>query len=562
MASKVGSRNGKPERADVCIIGAGASGATAAKVLAEAGVRVVALERGPWRRRESFGGDELANINRYNLWPDPMLNPRTARTSPGEAARLELFCPVPQMVGGGTVHWQGWLPRFTPDDFRLRSVAGPLPGTTLADWPISYDELEPYYDRVEWAFGVSGLAGANRYEGPRSRGYPCPPMPMSRYAGKFHAGCAALGWNSFPTPQAALSQPFNGRPATVISAFAQQHGDPTGTRSSALNVFIPDAVATGRYDLRPGCIVRELTLDAEGRVGSALYEDAEGEVFAQEADVFLLACGAVETARLLLLSKSGRFPNGLANGSDLVGRNVTFHEYSAAVGLFDDPVHAWAGGGYVSASSFQFYEHDPRRGFVGGGHIAAAGVGIPLPINWRLPGAPAWGADAKRIDREAFNHSMAVAMVLHDMPQHDNRIDLDDAVVDAWGLPVARVTLQPHQNDLDQGRYLIDRSAEILEAAQAHSVTKVYAERVTGNCSHQHGTARMGIDPDASVLNRWCQAHEVDNLFAVDGSSFPTATGANPTLTIMANAWRVAEHIVAQRGRFTSTNSRAMGVPA
>jgi choline dehydrogenase-like flavoprotein len=283
-------------------------------------------------------------------------------------------------------------------------------------------------------------------------------------------------------------------------------------------------------------------------VRSAVYQDADGDTFEQEADIFILACGAVETARLMLLSKSGRFPNGLANGSDLVGRNATFHEYSAAVGLFDDPVHAWAGGGYVSASSFQFYESDERRGFVGGGHIAAAGVGIPLPINWHLPGSPIWGAGAKQADRDFFNHSMAVAMVVHDMPQHDNRIELDDAVTDAWGLPVARITLKPHANDLAQGRFLIDRNAEILEAAGSSRVSKVYIDRITGNCSHQHGTVRMGHDPAASVLDKDCRAHEVANLFVVDGSPFPTATGANPTLTIMANAWRVADHILAERG--------------
>ena len=539
----------KPDHAEVCIIGAGASGATAAKVLTERGIRVVALERGPWRTRETFGGDELANVNRYNLWPDPILNPRTTRSHADEPARKELFCPVPQMVGGGTVHWQGWLPRFTPDDFRFRTVVGDLPGATLADWPITYDEIEPYYALVEWAFGVSGKAGANVFEGPRSRDYPCGPMPTSRYARKFHEGCEALGWNSFPTPQAALSEPFNGRPKTVVSAFAQQHGDPTGTRSSALNVFVPDALATGRYDLRPGCYVRELALDGEGRVKGAVYQDQDGETHEQTADLFILACGGVETARLLLLSSSGRHPNGLANGSDLVGRNVTFHEYSAAIGTFEDPIHAWAGGGYVSASSFQFYGHDPSRGHAGGGHIAAAGVGIPLPINWHLPGRPTWGAEAKRIDREAFNHSMAVAMVVHDMPQHDNRVDLDDEVVDHWGLPVARVTLSPHENDLAMGRYLIDRNAEILEAAGAKTVDRVYIDRVTGNCSHQHGTTRMGDDPDASVLNRWCRAHEVENLYVVDGGPFPTGTGANPTLTIMANAWRVCEAIADDRGR-------------
>ena len=549
----------KPDHVEVCIIGAGASGAAAAKVLTERGVRVVALERGPWRSRETFGGDELANVNRYNLWPDPILNPRTVRTKADEPAREELFCPVPQMVGGGTVHWQGWLPRFTENDFRIRTIAGDLPGATLADWPITYAELEPYYDKVEWAFGVSGQAGANMFEGPRSRGYPCPPMPMSRYAEKFHKGCGALGWNSFPTPQAALSRPYNGRPATVVSAFAQQHGDPTGTRSSALNVLVPDAVATGLYDLRADCYVRELALDGSGAVRSAVYQDAEGRMHEQTADVFLLACGAVETARLLLLSRSGRFPNGLANSSDLIGRNVTFHEYSAAIGLFDDPIYAWAGGGYVSASSFQFYEHDPKRGFVGGGHIAAAGVGIPLPINWRLPGAPSWGAAAKDVDRLYYNHSMAVAMVVHDMPRHENRIDLDETMVDAWGLPVARITLSPHENDLAMGRFLIDRNAEVLEAAGANRVQKVYIDRVTGNCSHQHGTTRMGNNPNTSVLDRDCRAHEVANLYVVDGGSFPTGTGANPTLTIMANAWRVAERIVATRGRAEATTGRDIG---
>jgi choline dehydrogenase-like flavoprotein len=537
----------KPDRTDVCIIGAGASGAAAAKVLTERGLRVVALERGPWRTKETFGGDELANVNRYNLWPDPLLNPRTVRTSAHEEPRVELFCPVPQMVGGGTVHWQGWLPRFTENDFRPRTVIGDLPGATLADWPISYADLEPYYDKVEWAFGVSGAAGANRFESPRGRGYPCPPMPMSRYAQKFHQGCTALGYNSFPTPQAALSRPYNGRPPTVVSAFAQQHGDPTGTRSSALNVFVPDAVATGRYDLRPDSYVREITVDERGRAKSAVYADGDGELTEQEADVFILACGAVESARLLLLSRSARFPNGLANGSDLVGRNVTWHEYSAAVGLFDHPVYAWAGGGYVSASSFQFYEHDDSRGFASGGHVACAGVGIPLPINWGLPDRPLWGAEAKRIDREYFNHSMAVAMVVHDMPRHDNRVDLDEKVTDAWGLPVARITLTPHPNDLAMGRWLIDRNAEILEAAGAHKVYRVYIDGITGNCSHQHGTTRMGNDPDTSVLDRNCRAHEVDNLFVVDGGPFPTATGANPTLTIMANAWRVADHIAAGR---------------
>lgn len=545
----------KPERADVCIIGAGASGATAAKVLTESGVRVVALERGPWRKPESFGGDELANSNRYNLWPDPLLNPRTFRASEDEEPKIELFCPVPQMVGGGTVHWTGWLPRMVESDFQLRTLRGEVEGASLADWPITYEELEPYYDKVEWTFGVSGQGGANKYEAPRSRDYPVPPMPSTRYAQKFHEGCARLGYNSFPTPTAMLSKPYNGRPATVQSAFVQQHGDPTGTKSTALTTFVPDAVATGKLDLRADCYVHEITVDEWGRAKSAVYQDADGDFIEQEADVFILACGAMESARLLLLSRSGRFSGGLANGNGLVGRYLTLHEYSAAVGVFEEPVYGWAGGGYVSGSTFEFYESAVDQGFVSGSHVAAAGVGVPLPINFALPETPLWGQGMKDADRRFFNHGMAVGVCLHDLPQHDNRVELDESVQDAWGLPVVCVTHKAHQNDLDQGRWIIDHGVEILDAAGATKTWPVYIEKITGNASHQHSTLRMGTDPEESVLDKWCQAHEVDNLYAVDGSPFPTSTGVNPTLTIMANAWRVAENIVRQRGKGAVTTT-------
>ena len=546
----------KPERVEVCIIGAGASGATAAKVLTESGVRVVALERGPWREPESFGGDELANSNRYNLWPDPLLNPRTFRASEDEEPKVELFCPVPQMVGGGTVHWTGWVPRMVESDFKLKTLRGEVEGASIADWPITYDELEPYYDRVEWAFGVSGQGGANKYEAPRSRDYPVPPMPATRYARKFHEGCARLGYNSFPTPTAMLSKPYNGRPATVQSAFVQQHGDPTGTKSTTLTTFVPDAISTGRLDLRPDCYVHEITVDERGRARSAVYQDADGDFIEQEADVFILACGAMESARLLLLSRSGRFPNGLANGNDLIGRYLTLHEYSAAVGVFEEPVYGWAGGGYVSGSTLEFYESAVDQGFVSGSHVAAAGVGVPLPINFTLPDTPLWGQGMKDADRQFFNHGMAVGVCLHDLPQHTNRVELDESVKDAWGLPVVRVTHKAHQNDLAQGRWIIDRGVEILDAAGATRTWPVYIEKITGNASHQHSTLRMGNDPEESVLDKWCQAHEVDNLYAVDGSPFPTSTGMNPTLTIMANAWRVAENIVRQRGAVTATSKQ------
>jgi choline dehydrogenase-like flavoprotein len=237
----------------------------------------------------------------------------------------------------------------------------------------------------------------------------------------------------------------------------------------------------------------------------------------------------------------------LANGNGLVGRYLTLHEYSAAVGLFDEPIYGWAGGGYISGSTLQFYESDEKRGFIGGCHVAAAGAGIPLPINFTLPDKPMWGKAMKDADRQFFNYSMGIGIVMHDLPQETNRIELDETVKDAWGLPVARITIKPHPNDLALANWTIDRNAEILEAAGARKVWRAYVDKITGNCSHQHGTLRMGTDPAKSVLNKWCQAHEVENLYAVDGSPFPTATGINPTLTIMANAARVADHLVQQR---------------
>jgi len=544
----VNQQKRKPDRAQVCIIGAGASGATAAKVLTEHGIHVVTLEKGPHQTKEEYGGDELANAHRYFLWPDPDLNPRTFRFTANEEPWIENLCPVPQAVGGGTVHWTGWVPRFVATDFVQHSLHGDIPGASLADWPISYWDLEPYYTKVEWALGVSGQAGANKYESPRSKGYPCPPMPPTRYASIFRRGCKNLGLNSFPTPTAMLSQEYSGRPPTVQSAFVQQHGDPSGTRSNMLFTFATDALRTGRWDLRPNSYVREITVGHHGWAASVIYQDADGNVTEQEADLVIVACGAIETARLLLLSRSNAFPQGLSNGNGLVGKYLTLHEFTAAVGVFDEPVYGWAGGGYISASTFEFYTSDYRRGFIGGCHVAGAGVGIPLPISFSLPGKPHWGAAAKDWDREFFNHSMAAGIVLYDLSQEASRVELDDTVTDAWGLPVSRITVKPHPNDLAMGRWVVDRCAEILEAAGAKKVWRAYVNRITGNCSHQHGTTRMGNDPGSSVVNKYCRAHEVENLYVVDGGPFPNSTGANPTLSIMANAWRVAEHIARNRG--------------
>jgi len=535
---------------EACIIGAGASGALAAKLLCESGVRVTLLERGPWLRPSDFGSDEVANTRRHYLGPDPDLTPRTFRRSPNEEARISAFCITPQLVGGGTVHWGGWSLRMTESDFRQKTLHGTVPGADLADWPVTYAELEPYYSQAEWALGVSGQAGANRYESARSRDYPCPPVPLTRYGRRFMAACDELGFTSFPTPLAVLTRRLAQAPKTIQNAFVEFHGDPTGTRSSALTRFIPDAVATGKLDLRPHSYVVELEVNAAGRVIRAVYTDKGGRRQALEADVFLLAAGAIESARLLQLSRSRHFPDGIGNSEDLVGRCLTLHEFPIAIGAFDggEPVYAWAGGGIVAASSYEFYESDYSRGFVGGGHMMGMGVGVHLPVNFALPGEPRWGRAAKDNDRRYFNRSMGVAFFVSDLPQQSNRVDLDPRVVDAWGIPVPRITHQAHPNDLAQAAWMSGRASEVLKAAGANRVWQPTVETSSDNALHQHGTARMGESADRSVLDRWCRLHASPNLYVIDSSSFPTPSGTNPTLTIMANAWRVTEHVLASRG--------------
>lgn len=538
----------KPDTVDVCIVGAGAAGGTAAKVLAEGGMKVVCLERGPWVKPDEFSADELANFNRYLIWPDPKLHPRTYRSTPDAQAEIKDFCPVPSMVGGGTVHWSAWVPRMTLSDFRQHSLHGDVEGASLADWPIDYENLEPYYDKVEWTLGVAGVAGANRYEAPRRRGYPMKPLPRSRYGKLFRETCNRLGINTFPMPQAICSRPFRGRPASMITGYDQQYGDPTGARASTLTTYVPDALSTGNFELRPDCYAREVLVDRCGRAKGVLYMDADGDEVVQEAEAVILACGAMESARLMLLSTSNLFPDGIANGSGLVGRNLTLHEYTFAIGLFDredEPIYGWAGA-YEGGGSAEFYESDESRGHILGCLISATGLG--QPINFTYPGRPMWGQQAKEADRDYFNHSMKVGVLVQDLPQESNGVDLDENVKDAWGVPALRVTHRAHPNDIALARWTVDRATEILEAANASKVFPVYVDRISGNCAHQHGTARMGVDPGRSVLNRWCRTHEVPNLYVFDGSPFPTSTGANPTLTIMANAWRCAERILATRG--------------
>ena len=499
----------KPDRADVCIIGAGASGAAAAKVLTERGMRVVMLERGPWRTRETFGGDELANINRYNLWPDPLLNPRTVRDEVDGEFRTELFCPVPQMVGGGTVHWQGWLPRFTeerlPAAQRRRRRAGNDAGRLADHLRRARAVLHP--GRV----GVRCL-GPGRREPLRVLAQQGLSLPA--------AAAVALCAEVPPGLRGARLELVPHSAGRAVPAFQRPAGDghqrlrPAARRPDRHPVQRAQRVrarCAGDRSARPAARTptsREITVDERGRAKGAVYEDEDGTTYEQEADVVILACGAVETARLLLLSTSSALPER-ARQRQRPGRSQ--RHLPRVQRRCRAPSRTRSTPGPAAATSaparFEFNEHDDSRGFAGGGHIACAGVGIPLPINWSLPDRPAWGAEAKQVDRELLQ------------PQHGRvpwscttcrSTTTESSSTTRSPTPgVCRsraITLKPHENDLAMGRFLIDRNAEILEAAGATTVQKVYIDRITGNCSHQHGTTRMGNDPETSVLDRWCRA--------------------------------------------------------
>lgn len=549
----------KPDPVDAVIVGTGASGATAAKVLCEAGLKVVGLDRGPWLKPEKdYSGDELKFVNRNFLWPDPKLKPRTVREDAHSKSEIFPFSPLPQLVGGGTVHWAGWVPRPMPSDFRQKSLHGTVAGASLADWPFTYDDLEPYLTKVEWEFGVSGLDNADRNIPPRSKPYPSKPLPPTKFGKKFYEACNKMGINGFPIPHAMVTNGHKGRNPSNWTGFWNQYGDPTTTRSNAATTFIPEALATGNYELRPESYVIRVTTDKAGKAKGVVYIDENGLEVEQEAKLVVLGLGAIESTRLLLNSKSPQFPDGLANSSGQLGKNATFHEYLFAVGLFDkaldDSLDGFAGN-YISGGSMDFYETDEKRGHIGGCIISTSQV--CHPINWNFPGRPLWGQAAKDSDRDYYRHAMKIGLILHDMPVESNMVDLDPEVVDAWGSSVARITHKPHPNDIHMGKWQVDKNMEILDAAGARKTIPVYLERSTGNTCHQHGTARMGHNPDTSVLNQYCEAHDVPGLFVVDGSGFPTALGVNPTLTIMAVAWRASEHIAEVQAKGRKDKKRA-----
>jgi choline dehydrogenase-like flavoprotein len=534
------------DEVDFLVIGAGAAGGVMAKELASAGFRVVVLEQGPYLTEADYSHDELKYTIMPGLTNDPKVQPITHRKSEHEPAKLNKAIEYGRQVGGGSVHFTANYWRFHESDFHERSRFGDVQGASLADWPISYQDLEPFYTKAEYELGISGLAGANPFEAPRSKPYPLPPMPAKSSGVLFERATRKMGLHPFPAPLAVLSQPYRGRSACVHCGFCESFGCEMQAKSSTLVSVIPVAEATGRCEIRPNSYVREIAVNAQGRVTGAVYFDQGRKEILQRAKVVVLCANGVESAKLLLLSKSKQFPNGLANSSGLVGKHLMWDLGLLAEGLFEHPANEYKSV-QVTRLIHDYYESDPKRGFYGGGGIDARFDFYPagFALGGLPPDTPKWGLEFKKTFGHYFTRTISLLSHTTSLSVESNTVTLDPEVKDAWGLPAVRITYAPHRDDMATQAWMMQRQREILDAMGAK---KIWGDPVDAVSTSRHlmGTCRMGKDPAKSVVNSYGRAHDVPNLFIVDGSNFVTSARQQPTATIQALAYRAAENMARQ----------------
>ena len=506
----------------VVIIGSGAGGGTLAHELTRRGIKVVLLEAGVRQSLQSFSqvpGEAFAQLT----WLEP-------RTVSGTSTVTEDYPTLPswtcKTLGGTTVHWTGATPRIRPWEVRARTTYGEVKGASLIDWPIEYAELEHYYELAEKRMVVTRRNGV-------------PGLPASNHFKVMYNGARRIGYKRVHTNYMAINtRPADGRGLCIQQGFCVQ-GCKTGAKWSTLYTEIPRAEATGNLDLRTNCRAVRIEHGADGRVTGVVYRDPQGTEQRQKARIVCVACNSVETARLLLLSESARFPHGLANSSGQAGRNFSCHTGGFVWGLFNEPIHFWRGttlAGIVEDET----RHDPSRGFAGGYHLELAALDLPsLP----LAGLPStlWGRDLAFI-LEHYRSMAGIFINGEDMPRATNRITLNPKVKDAFGLPVANIHVDDHDNNAAMRAHAQKQSKALYEAAGA---IRVVNSRQTP-ATHNMCTARMSKDPADGVANAHGQTHDIANLFISDGSALSTPGSANPTLTIVALALRQAQFIAGQ----------------
>lgn len=527
---------------DVVIVGAGAGGGTIACVLAEAGKRVLLLERGTQQGFKETGRDHLRNqrLSQYgnNAGPNGPNEPRVFVDFRTGHQRTVLpheggYHNNAAVVGGGTLVYGGQAWRFTPTDFRMASTYGVPPGSSLADWPIGYDDLAPFYERVEHELGVCGRSSEMTHLPSYQADYPLPPQELNRQGQVLRRGLAHLGWDALSVPLAINSQPYQNRPACIRCQHCVGFACPVNAKNGTQNTFLPRALQTGNATLLTGVLAERIE-QSGGRVWGVTYRDTQtGTQTTVRASVVVAAGGAVETARLLLSS-------GLGNNH--VGRHLQGHYYPGATARFAEPVWDGLGPG-VTTATCKWIHNNP--GIIGGGMLADEF--IPLPITfWKRhtpPHLPRWGQAAKNWMREHYRFVTDVKGPVQEIPSPDSRVSLDENVRDKWGNSVARLGGATHEETVRTSAFMHDRAVEWLQAAGAVEIWGGYPQKGLSGGQHQAGTCRMSDDPEAGVTDRFCRVHGQDNLYLGDGSVHVTNGPFNPFLTIMALAYRTADHI-------------------
>ena len=535
---------------DVVIVGAGAGGGVAAGVLAEAGKRVLLLERGPKRGFRDVGRDHLRNqrLSQYghNAGPEIEGNPRvivganeeTQTVRPHEGG----YNNNAAGVGSGTVVYGAQAWRFLPKDFRMASEYGVPEGSSLADWPITHDELAPFYERAEWEMGVAGDSAASEKMMPRARPFPMDPLPINAQGRTLRRGAAELGWDTLAVPLLINSVRYNDRDTCIRCQHCVGFACPVDAKTGTQNTLIPRALATGRCDLVTGVMVSRVETDASGRVAGVAYFDADGQPQTVTAPVVVLAGGAIETARLLLNSTNTQEPNGIGNNGDQVGRHLQGHYYPGADALFPEPV--WDGLGPGPSTATCRFNHG-NDGIIGGGMLADEFIVLPIIFrkNCLPPDLPRWGAANKAFMRDSYRSVTDVKGPVQEIPSPDARVQVDPVVRDSRGIPVARLSGATHPETVRTAAFMHERAKEWLWASGALKVWGSPPGRYLSGGQHQAGTCRMGDDSQTSVVDRWCRVHGHDNLYIADSSVHVTNGGFNPVLTILALAYRTAEHI-------------------
>jgi len=551
---------------DVCVIGSGAGGGPIALTLAEAGYSVVVLEKGPWLTESDFFKDEIAccrrNTYTRNLREEFHVVEQDLGTKgwvakPSYDSSFDLWNG--NMVGGSSNLMSGFFHRLKPKDFRLLSEFGAIEGASIADWPIAYDELEPYYAKAEQVVGISGRVVDHPNQEPRSTpGFPFPPTaehPVSKW---FDETCHREGLHAIPVSRAILPHEANGRSGCQYSGYCGSYGCSSGAKGSSRAALLNRAVASGNCDIRANSHVYRLDSDTSGRVVSARYYDEGGSASLVRARLFVVACQAVETSRLLLNSDGPGHPNGLANNHGQVGKNLLFSATSGGTGTFMysdfDAERANAlkvRGPFVNrALQDWYYINDEEMGNLKGGTIEFL-FRHPNPIGqanrqkWTSDRL-LWGTPLKRKLKSYFSDARYLRFeVFSDWLPNDNcNVSLDESFKDKWGSPVARVKIGRHPHNLKTSRYLGKKGYEMLKAMGAESVSWGTSSKPPTNL--MAGGCRFGIDPNLSVLDRNCRAHDVENLYVTDGSFMPTGGSVPYTWTIYANAFRVADKILVE----------------